>query len=388
MTITSPSRRGRTGPEPPGRRAVICRARAAIAALSIAVVTVWSAGPAAAGSGGAGIATTTTAIPQHLSITKALGQMIVTGLSGTTAPTSVLSAVRKGEVGSVILMGTNTLGGVNETRSLTSELQAAARAGGNPGLLIMTDQEGGEVKRLPGPPGLAADEMGDPRVAAYEGRATAQLLRSAGVNVDLAPVADVARIHGFMAAEHRTFGSTPAVVRGAACAFARALAAEGVAYTLKHFPGLGDAATSTDDGPVSVTEPASLIRADDAAYAGCGHGPLALVMVSSASYRYVTGRLPAVLSPTTYRSLLPSEKVDAVTISDDFEAPAIATLMSPAMRAINAGLDLVMYAQSSAYALASYNQLLTDLRGGSLSSARVMSAAEQVLALKSNLHLN
>jgi beta-N-acetylhexosaminidase len=322
-----------------------------------------------------------------LTIPKALGQLIVSGFAGTQAPPTLLQSIADGQLGGVILTGSNIAGGTGQTAALTAALQSAARDGDNPGLLVMTDQEGGEVKRLPGPPSYPAAAMSDPTVAAAQGQATAQALHQAGVNVDLAPVADVARVDGFMAQEQRTFGSSPPQVADAACAFARALAGDGIAYTLKHFPGLGSALTSTDDAPVQVTEPANLIHADDLAYRTCGRDPFALVMVSSASYASLTGSTPAVMSAYTYHTLLPEDGVDAVTISDDFDTPAVSGLQDPAEHAINAGLDMVMYAGSEAAASGAYTQLLLDAHSGGLAIARIQAAARAVLGLKRALGL-
>jgi beta-N-acetylhexosaminidase len=325
--------------------------------------------------------------PPPLTIPKAVGQMIIATYQGIKPPVSILNAIRSGQIGSVILMGDNTAAGVSVTRAATTTLQRAARAGGNPGLLIMTDQEGGLVKRLPGPPDYAASQMSNPKRAANQGYATALVLRKAGVNLDLAPVADVSVINGFMTKQRRTFGHTPATVANAACAFARGLVRGGVAYTLKHFPGLGGAQRSTDDVPVDVTQSAAAIYADDAAYRACGHGPLAVVMVSSASYKNLTGTLPAVLSPRIYGPVMRQNGINGLTISDSLESGAIAPWPTPARRAIAAGLDMVMYANQEADALNAYTDLLADVRSGSLSSARVKAAATKVLALKRTLGL-
>jgi beta-N-acetylhexosaminidase len=289
----------------------------------------------------------------------------------------------------VILMGDNTAGGVQSIKLATTKMQAAATQGGNSGLLIMTDQEGGAVKRIVGPPSSAAIDMSNPATAYAQGRATGQLLKSAGVNVDLAPVADVIRTDGFIEQEGRSFGHSPAVVSAAACKFAAGLAATGVGYTLKHFPGLGDAVASTDVQPVSVTESAADINADDAAYRHCGHGPLALVMISSASYVHLTGSVPAVMDPTIYTQLLPSDKVTALPISDSFETGAIHAVAAdaPARTAINAGLDMVMYSAYESDALDAYAILLADARDGSLARGRVLAASQRVLELKAHLGL-
>ena len=148
----------------------------------------------------------------------------------------------------VILFADNVAGGIADTRRLTEELQRAAREGHNPPLLIMTDQEGGTVKRLPGPPDLPASAMTSNSMAFKQGVATGSMLRAAGVNVDLAPVADVERAGGSFLGS-RAFGSSPSLVAGRACAFAQGLQSQQIAYTLKHFPGLVGPRAALTAGP-------------------------------------------------------------------------------------------------------------------------------------------
>lgn len=328
-----------------------------------------------------------TATTPEPTLTKAVGQLLIATYKGTKPPASILGAVRAGRIGSIILMGGNTGNSVAVTQRATSVLQKAAREGGNSGLLIMTDQEGGEVKRLPGPPAYSASQMSNPSLAGAQGHATALMLRKAGVNVDLAPVADVTGVSGFMTTEQRTFGSSPAAVARAACDFARGLAKGGVAYTLKHFPGLGDAVKSTDVTPVAITEPAAEIEADDGAYRSCGSGRLALVMVSSASYTHLTGNLPAVMTPSIYSKVMVHDRISALTVSDALDSGAIKPWPSAARRSIAAGLDMAMYPNREADALSAYSTLLADVRAGRLSPGRVRAAAMRVLALKRALGL-
>jgi beta-N-acetylhexosaminidase len=286
----------------------------------------------------------------------------------------------------VILFSDNVAGGVAKTDALTNELQHAAQAGGNPRLLIMIDQEGGTVRRLPGPPALAPDAMASDNTAFHEGIATGRLLRAAGVNVDLAPVADVERVQGSFLGS-RAFGSDPALVAGRACAFAQGLQSQRVAYTLKHFPGLGRATRSTDNGPVSIDAPASLIRRDYLPYVNCGAGPRALVMVSSAIYPQLTGPLPAVMSPLTYRRELRIVNPQAapLTISDDLQAPALNDQIAPARRAINAGLDLALYARTEAASASAYHVLVHNALRGRISTSQIREAASAIQALKASV---
>jgi beta-N-acetylhexosaminidase len=312
--------------------------------------------------------------------------MIVARFQGTAPSASVLARVRQGQIGGVILFADNVAGGVEATRQLVQRLQQAARAGGNPPLLIMTDQEGGEVKRLPGPPELAAADMTSPGVALDQGRATGRLLRSAGVNVDLAPVADVERIPGSFLGT-RSFGSTPSAVARSACAFAQGVASARVAYTLKYFPGLGRAAGNTDLGSVTVDATPDELRSDYRGYQTCGGNPRALVMVSSAVYPSLSGDLPAVMSPAIYRHELPLAIPGGspLTISDDLQSPAIEVQTAPAQRAIDAGLDLLLYAQTEQASNSAYSKLLSDVRAGLIPMTRLVAAERKIVALKNRL---
>jgi beta-N-acetylhexosaminidase len=207
-------------------------------------------------------------------------------------------------------------------------------------------------------------------------------LRSIGVNVDLAPVADVEQVAGsFLQA--RSFGSTAAQVGRRACAFARGVEGTGVAYTLKHFPGLGTAQESTDSSPVTIDTPSSQLRTNYAAYRVCGRGPRTLVMVSSAAYPTLNGSsTPAVMSRSIYDRELGRAHISAVTISDDMEAGALSGREGPALHALRAGLDLLLYAQSEEVSRAAFSKLAGSLRDGQLPAARVEQAAAAVDRLK------
>ena len=184
------------------------------------------------------------------SATKLLGQRIMVGMSGTAAPSWLLHAAKAGQVGSVILFAANIVSR-QQTVALTNALQRAARAGGNPKLLIAVDQEGGQVKRIPsGAPTLSPPQMAatnNVSVASSQGRATGQLLKRYGINMDLAPVSDVPTFSGaFIWQQGRAFSFNAGQTAKFATAFALGVQSAGVAATAKHFPGLGSAPTDTD----------------------------------------------------------------------------------------------------------------------------------------------
>ena len=137
-----------------------------------------------------------------------VGQRLVVGMRGQLPSESLLARIRAGEVGGVILFGRNVRDR-SQVRTLTAALQAAARAGSRPTLLIAVDQEGGATRRFSwAAPSLSAAQLGrlTPSAVESQGKAAADALVDVGVNVDLAPVADVPSVAGaFIAAQERAF---------------------------------------------------------------------------------------------------------------------------------------------------------------------------------------
>jgi beta-N-acetylhexosaminidase len=307
------------------------------------------------------------------SLRRAVGRKIMTGFSGTYPSSALLGRVRRGEVGGVILFGPNIGGNLG---SAIAALQKAAGDGGNPPLLIATDQEGGEVKRIPSaPPAMAPAQM-TPASAAGQGSATGQALRQLGINVDLAPVADVN--HGSFLGS-RSFGASPTRVAAAACGFAAGLQTAGVHATLKHFPGLGRTTRNTDQSVVSVAASQSALGADLAPYQQCAPST-SLVMLSNATYPAFDQSGPAVFSSTIIKGVLRGQLgFRGVTISDTLAAPGVVS-PTTAVRASRAGVDILLYTDEGMSARA-YQNVLTAVRTGKLSRSSVLASARRIRAL-------
>jgi beta-N-acetylhexosaminidase len=182
------------------------------------------------------------------------GARVVTGFSGHHPPRALRRMISAGQVSGVILFDGN-VGSASSVRRLTSELQVVPRpASMTQPLLVTVDQEGGLVRRLPGPPKPSARVIGGRGADFAErlGKATGASLHSMGVNVDLAPVLDLGRPGRAIEGEGRTFARTPVAVSEIGVGFARGLAAGGVAATAKHFPGLGAARINTDNAVLAL----------------------------------------------------------------------------------------------------------------------------------------
>jgi beta-N-acetylhexosaminidase len=268
---------------------------------------------------------------------------------GSRATPELVAAARKGLIGGVILFPPS---GADETdvAGEVERLQRATASGGNPPLLVATDQEGGEVKRFadapPQEPPAKLGARADAAAAEIEGRDTGEFLSGVGVNVDLAPVLDVPAGGSFIAS--RAFSDDAAVVADVGVAFADGLASAGVAATAKHFPGLGTATVNTDLAPSAVDSPRSDLRAGMAPFETAIASGIGLVMVSNATYPALDPGAPASLSPRIVEDELRGRLgFEGVVITDDLEAPSIAaTLPAPeaALESALAGADVLLFA--------------------------------------------
>lgn len=378
-----------------GRAAALAALTLALAACGAGNGDSGDGGQSTGREGGGGAHAAGTPAARPLTDAQLAGQHVVFPFAGRTVPKALLARIRRGEAAGVIFLGAN-LGTPAQVRALTRTLSGAARAATPPALraslLLMVDQEGGSVQRLPGAPSRSAPEMaatGRPSVALAEGRATAATLRAAGMNVDLAPVVDVVRPESALHAEGRGFGFS---VNGAArfgAAFTRGLRAGGVAATAKHFPGFGAAPANTDMGAVEIDVGLRELRAVDrlpfrtAIRAGAG-----LVMVSSAIYPALS-RAPAVLSPrVVQRELRDGVGFKGVTISDDLEAPAFEPrggATGAALAATRAGVDLLLFARTYAGADRAARALAGGVRSGRVDRAALEQSTARVLALRAAL---
>jgi beta-N-acetylhexosaminidase len=300
-----------------------------------------SASPLAATAGPASPRTQAAAAYARLTEWQRVGQLFMIGVASTGPTTAELRDVQRSDAGNVFLRGDSTQGHKAVRRIVAGLVPSATRHGVMP--FVGTDQEGGEVQDLQGG-GFArmptAQQQGklapsDLRTAAA---GWASQLDSAGVNVDLAPVADtvpasIGTKNQPIGAFHREYGHTITRVRHHVTSFVRGLDDSHVAAAVKHFPGLGRATGNTDvrHGVTDPTGPHSrfLLPYRD----GIGAGAQ-FVMVSSATYPKIDPDHRACFSTAVIATLLRNrEKFTGIVISDGFNAVAVDDL-TPADRAL------------------------------------------------------
>jgi beta-N-acetylhexosaminidase len=338
------------------------------------------------------------AAAQRLSLDQLAGQRIIYAYSGLEPPASLLRAIRAGRAAGVIFFGANITSG-GQIRGVIRRLQNARRASAvRAPLLMMVDQEGGQVRRLPGAPVLSEKQIGesaDARALAGDaGSGAAKNLIAARMNVNLAPVLDVFRTPGnFIDEFQRSYSGNPKTVAPLGTAFIAAQQRTGVAATAKHFPGLGAAASSqnTDAEPVTLPTALATLRAvDEAPYRDAIAAGVRLVMCSWAVYPALDGRLPAGLSPTVIQNELRGRlRFRGVTITDSLTAGALrrfGTLAQRGVLAARAGADLLLVSGSTPQeGTAVLHAIASAFKRGTLDRPAARQAAARVLALRAQI---
>src|SRR5689334_13973426 len=326
------------------------------------------------------------------------GQRVISSYPGLTPPQSLFNDITAGQTAGVIFFGENISSDAQIASVISQLRQAQAQSQIQVPLLLMTDQEGGLVRRLPGQPTLSEKQIGqssDPVSAATSaGTGAGQNLAGVGMNVNLAPVLDVYYKTGnFIDQYQRSYSNNPAVVSACGQAFITAQQQAGVAATAKHFPGLGSATKNqnTDSGPVTLTASLTKLHTiDEVPYPAAVGAGGKLGLVSWAIYPALDAKRPAGLSPAVIgQELRGRNAFTGVTITDALEAGALSAFGTTGQRAVaaaGAGMDLILCsARDVSQGEAATAALASALGSGQLDPAAFNAAVNRVTALRAGL---
>jgi beta-N-acetylhexosaminidase len=263
---------------------------------------------------------------------------IFPGFEGPTAPDWVRRRLGEG-LGGIVLYAWN-VESREQLRTLAAELREV-----RPDVLVAIDEEGGDVTRLEAatgssyPGNAALGIVDDVELTERVASSLAAELADVGVDLDLAPVADVNTNPGNPVIGIRAFGADGELVARHVAAFVRGLQRGGVAACAKHFPGHGD--TSEDSHlalpVVESLEEAALLPFRAAIEAGALSLMTAHIVVRS------LGDTPATMSRAVLHDLLRGDLgYEGMVVTDALEMKAISATVGVeegAVRAIAAGAD-------------------------------------------------
>ena len=328
-----------------------------------------------------------------MSLRAQVGQLLMVGISSagpTTADADILANTR---AGSVLLLGDSTAS-LTMIADVTARARRAARPPKGAETLLAVDQEGGLVQRLKGAgfetiPAAVDQAKYDNRTLTAKANRWGRQLRRAGIDANLAPVADVVpkavRSRNQPIAQlRRGYGSDPQRVGTEVRAFVSGMKEAHVATAVKHFPGLGLVQGNTDYESDVVD---GVTRRHDRLLAGFAQGVEAgadMVMVSSATYRKIDPKRRATFSPVVLRTMIRGDLgFSGVIISDDLAAQAMHDLSPGArlVRFIHAGGDVAIIGDPS-IAEAAAGALIDEARRDPSLARLVTASASRVLELK------
>src|SRR5215207_1451015 len=267
---------------------------------------------------------------------------VVTGFNEATVPDWLADRIDKG-LGGVCWFAQN----VQDEQQAT---KLAADLHGRAAVLVMSDEEGGDVTRLearqgssyPGHAALGA--LDDVDATQAVAAAMGARLRAVGVDVDLAPVVDVNANPENPVIGVRSFGATPDLVSRHGAAFVTGLQGAGVAACAKHFPGHGSTRTDSHLALPTVADPVEVLRERDLApFATVVEAGVRCVMTAHVVFPAYDAE-PATLSPVLLGLLRQDLGFDGVVITDALDMKAISAGVGHAegaVRSLAAGADLV-----------------------------------------------
>jgi len=257
---------------------------------------------------------------------------------------------------------------------------------------VAVDQEGGTVARLRRgahevPSMMALGAAGDADLAQRVGAEIAADLTRAGIDVNLAPVVDLALYPRGTTIGLRSFGDRPEAVAGLGAALIRGLQSGGIAATLKHFPGHGSTADDSHDALPAIDTDAATLRERDLVpfLAGVRAGARA-VMTAHIVVRAWDSARPATLSARVLGDLLRGELgFRGACLTDCMEMDAIARTVGTVrgcVLALQAGADCVLVSHRLSLARESRSAIVAAVLDGSLPLERLAEASRHVAALR------
>lgn len=329
-------------------------------------------------------------IVESMSQTEKLGQMVMIGIQGTKVDDDSLYMLNQYHMGGVILFDRN-MESPEQVKQLTSDLQAQSNE--KVPLFIGIDEEGGDVVRMaekltPPPSQKEIGATGDIEQAKTWAIKTAKSLKDMGINVNLAPVADVG------SNDKRSYSTDTNTVIDFVRAATKGYQQENIIYSLKHFPGIGKGRVDShvDSSSIDVTK--EILMAEDIipfkTIIDENEPNDYFILVSHLKYPALDEEYPASLSSKIMTDLLRNELgYKGIIITDDMEMGAVANhndFRSIGVKAVKAGADIVLVCHEYEHQQEVYLGLLDAVNSGEISQERIDESVKRIIKVKL-LHL-
>ncbi|WP_454193676.1 beta-N-acetylhexosaminidase [Paenibacillus sp. Marseille-Q7038] len=326
-----------------------------------------------------------------MNLEQKIGQLIISGFSGTDLSPEETQLIASGRIGGVILFKQN-MESKKQLLELINDIKSNNPAENRP-LFISLDEEGGRVSRLPEgktefPPSLRIGEKGDAALSEEVGRVIGEEAGAFGFNVDYAPVLDIFSNPANKVIGDRAYGTTAAEVSDHGIAVMKGLQKAGMISAIKHFPGHGDTSVDSHESlPVVNKTKAQLEKRELIPFREVIEEGADMIMVAHIKYPKIdSSGKPASLSSVMVQDILREDLgYDGVVITDDLEMGAIEQNYGSgeaAVMALEAGVDILLFGHTPDKAAEAYEAILTAVETGRLTEAEIDEHVLRILKLK------
>lgn len=320
-----------------------------------------------------------------LTLEEKIGQMMFIGVHGTQMDENIKFMLDAYKVGGIIYYDRN-MDTLDQVRNFSTELQANAKIP----LFISLDEEGGRVSRmkhaLPPPPSQETiGASGDYNLAKVHAVETAKRLRDIGINLNFAPVADVGN-------NERMFSSDSAVVANFLSNAVQGYESEKFFYTLKHFPGIGQAKVDPHKDISVIEDSKNILEQRDILpfkkIISEHDNSKFMVMIGHLKYSVIDNQNPATLSKKIITDLLRNElNFQGVVITDDLNMGAVANYSDAeiGVQAVKAGADILLVCHEYGQQKRICDGVLDAVKRGEISEDRINESVRRILKMKLQL---
>jgi beta-N-acetylhexosaminidase len=337
-------------------------------------------------SAGTGVPKSVRELAGRLPLERKVAQLFLLGFEGQDLNGPIFRQFRRFDVGGMVI-GPDNYTDPQQLALLAGEAAVISRQERNVPPWVMGVQEGGEFNSFPDlPPPTAAADLPDVNTAVTEAEQAGGTLKPLGVNGVLGPVIDVGLAED-PALGPRAFSDEPDRVATYARGVVEAYRRTKVFAAAKHFPGLGSAPQSTEEGPANVgLSVAELRKRDLVPFRAAIEAGVPGVIVGHGLYATDDFVTPASLSRRVTTGLLKRElDFKGIAIADDLADPpisALAKVPDAAVTALKAGADMLYISGSAGDQQAAYVAVLRAARSREIPRERLDDAVLRILSVK------
>ena len=324
-----------------------------------------------------------------------IGQMIIVGFNGDNINSlgykKILKQAQKGEISGVILFSRNIKSKEDLIKMNKNLINLSPITP-----FISIDNEGGYVQRYDFYKHKSAYEVSrlTNKEVQKEYSKMAQIQKDLKINLNFAPCVDLAiNQNSIIKTKERSYGINPNIVTNYSKIFIEEHNNQGIATSIKHFPGHGSVEGDTHKGFVDATK--TFKKEELKPYYDLKeYDKLNMVMVSHIFNSNIDNKYPASLSRKTIKGLLEDEiGFKGVIISDDYDMGAIRknySLRDIIVNSINAGVNILLFSNNidkndENLALKIQKIIKKEIKLGNIKEQDIENSYQKIIELKKRL---